>query len=64
MCSGRIGEAGSGSPVAARIAAATAGTALHSGGSPAPFHPKGSRGSGTSTYSETTSGASTIVGTT
>ncbi len=63
MSSGRIGTRGSSRPVAARMAAASAGVDERVGGSPTPLAPKGAPGSGSSTSAAMrTSGASRAVG--
>ena len=48
MSDGRTGIRDSGLPVAARMAATTAGVEEMAGGSPTPFAPNGASGSGSS----------------
>jgi hypothetical protein len=62
MCSGRTGIRVSSSPVAARIAATTAGVEEIVGGSPTPRNPYGACGSASSSTSNRTGGMSRIVG--
>jgi hypothetical protein len=62
MCSGLIGMRGRSRPVAARMAAATAGPEEMAGGSPTPRRPYGACGSGYSRISTRIGGMSRIVG--
>ena len=62
MSSGRTGARLSSRPVASRIAATIAAVETIVEDSPTPFTPYGVPGSGTSTTSEATAGASRIVG--
>src|ERR1700730_14226644 len=62
MSAGSTGTRTQAAPLAARMAATTAGVEEMVGGSPIPLAPKGASGSGSSTKDMTTLGTSSAVG--